>query len=97
MFHVEPDAWANVTSAVIVCISIFNSIVRKLSKKRTQANLLWYYTEVSSSLLVALVAWEMYPFVTILHSILPQSVYTAVAVHLGVRFIQKLHDVVSPT
>lgn len=96
MFHIDPDAWANVMAAVMVCVSIFNSIVRKLSKKRSRANMLWYYTEVSSSLLVALVAWEMYPFLTLIHDVMPQGVYTAVAVHAGARFIQKLQDKIQP-
>lgn len=96
MFHVDPDAWANVIAAVIVCVSIFNSIVKKLARKRTKANAIWYYTEVSSALLTALIAWEMYPFVTLVHDLVPQSVYTAVAVHAGARFIQKLQDKTQP-
>lgn len=96
MFHIDPDAWANVVAAVIVCVSIFNSIVKKLSRKRSKANATWYYTEVSSSVLVALIAWEMYPFVTLVHDLIPRSVYTALAVHAGARFIQKLQDKTQP-
>ena len=96
MFHVDPDAWAIIIAAVIVCVSIFNSIVKKLARKKSKANAMWYYSEVSSSLLVALVAWEMYPFVTLVHDLVPQSVYTAVAIHAGARFIQKLQGIIQP-
>lgn len=96
MFHIDPDAWANLIAAVIVCVSIFNSIVKKLARRRSKANAMWYYSEVSSSVLIALVAWEMYPFVTLVHDLVPQSVYTAIAIHAGARFIQKLQDKIQP-
>lgn len=93
MFHVEPDAWANVVAVITVCISIFHSIMRKLTKKRTKANALWYYTELSFALLVALIAWQIHPSMA---SLLPawadRGVFTALAIHGSARFIQALQD-----
>lgn len=91
MFRVDPDAWAAIIAVFVVSISITASITHKLNKKRTGVTFLWFVTEVSTSVLVALLAWEMHPH---LKSLLPlwmtQTVFTAVAVHIGSRFIQMI-------
>lgn len=97
MFHVDPDAWANVIPVIVIIVSIVASITRKLSKRRSKANTLWYTTEISTSFLIALIAWEMHPFLTILPEWATRGVFTALAVHAGVRFIQKLQDSMAPT
>lgn len=92
MFHVEPDAWANTVAVITICISIFHSIMRKLTKKRTKANALWFYTELSFALLVALIAWQMHPHLNSLPDWATRGVFTALAIHGSARFIQALQD-----
>jgi FtsH-binding integral membrane protein len=93
MFHVDPDAWATIVAVLIVCISIFVSIARKLQRKRKKAPLLWYTVEIGTSLLAALMAYEMHPHMTaILPGWMTQAVFMGVCVHMGSRLIQKLED-----
>lgn len=96
MFHVDPDAWANVVAVIMVLTSMVASITRKLIKKRKKADVLWYSAEVSSSVLVALIAWEMHPYMTILPEWATRGIFTAIAVHAGARFIQQLQDRIHP-
>lgn len=96
MFHVEPDAWANVVAVITICISVLHSIMRKLSKKRTKADAKWYYTEISFALLVALVAWQVHPHLTLLPEWATRGVFTALAIHGSARFIQALEDKLMP-
>ncbi len=96
MFHVDPDAWANVVAVLMVLVSIVASLTRKLIKKRKKADVLWYIAEVSSSILVALIAWEMHPYLTILPEWATRGIFAALAVHAGARFVQTLEDKLNP-
>ena len=88
MFGLSQGVWADLVALLIVLSSISYSIVSKLGRKRVKVTLLWYYTELNFSIMIALLAWEMYPYITLKPEWATRSVFCAVAVHYGARFIQ---------
>lgn len=91
MFRVDPDAWATVIAVLIVSISIFISIARKLERKVKRPSIYWLVTEIGISMLTALIAFEIYPnLVTLLPPWMTKNVFMALSIWMGAKFIQKL-------
>lgn len=92
MFSISSGAWADIVALLIVAVSISNSVVTKLRANKEKVTLGWIYAELNFSLLVALIAWEMYPHITLKPEWATQGVFCALAVHFGARFIQIIGD-----
>ena len=46
MFHVDPDAWATVVGVMIVCVSLFVAVARKVQKKMSLNQKEFYFKEL---------------------------------------------------
>ena len=91
MFRVDPDAWATVIALVIVSVSVFVSLARKLERKVKKPTLYWLATEIGISLITALIAYEIYPnLMPLLPPWMTRNVFLALAIWMGARFIQKI-------
>lgn len=92
MLEVSQGVWADVVALFIILSSISYSVVSKLYRKTSKATFLWYYSELNFSIMIALLAWEMYPYITLKPDWATRSVFCAVAVHYGSRFVQIVGD-----
>lgn len=92
MFHVDPDAWATVVGVLIVCVSLFVAIARKVQKRMTKPTILWLSIEIGTHVLAALMAFEMYPHLpeVMKPDWMTRAIFVGMAVWLGGKFIQRL-------
>lgn len=92
MFHVDPDAWATVVGVMIVCVSLFVAVARKVQKKMTKPTVLWLSVEIGTHLLAALMAYEIYPHLgeALTPEWMTRPIFVGLAVWLGSKFIQRL-------
>lgn len=92
MFHVDPSAWATVVGVLIVCISLFVAIAKKVERKLNKPTLLWLSIQIGTHILAALMAYEIYPHIptVVKPDWMTRTIFVALAAWLGSKFIDRL-------
>lgn len=93
MHHVDPDALSFMVAVLMVCVTAYVSIVKKVMKKRKPISKLWLSHEIMLCLLVLLMALEAYPHIAVvLPAFITKAIFVSICVHMSSKVVMMLEE-----